>query len=106
MSSGRQGGAAILLGLLLAGCGGSSSKSDGGTSNKNDAGTSNKNDGGLSGSGCAAYASAFCAEIQACAPGLFPIFSLADSSDCQAFYLQSCNDSVAAPHSGFIASLA
>jgi hypothetical protein len=98
MSSGRQRGTAVVLGLLLAGCGGSSNKSDGGLSNKKD--------GGLSGSGCAAYASAFCAEFQACLPGLFPVFSFADSSDCQAFYLQSCNDALAAPHSGWTASVA
>jgi len=106
MSSHRQSGAVVVLGLLLAGCGGSSNKNDGGTSNKNDGGTSNKNDGGLSGSGCAAYASALCAKIQACAPGLFPIFGFAEISDCQANYLQSCNDTLAAPDSGWTASVA
>jgi hypothetical protein len=104
MSSGKQTGAAVILGLLLAGCGGSSNKSDGGLSGSG--GSSNKTDGGLSGSGCAAYASAFCAEIQTCAPGLFPIFGFADNADCQALYTRSCNDSLVAPRSGWTASLA
>ena len=81
-------GAAGLAGLLVLGCGSSSSK---------------KTDGGSGGSACADYAGAFCAEFQACAPGLFQIFGFSGLSECTSFYEGSCNDSLTAPHSGWTA---
>lgn len=81
--------AGVLAALAVVGCGGGSSKSG------SDAGT-----------GCAAYASQYCARLEACAPGILTVFGFGSASDCLASYQQSCEISLTAPHSGFTAAIA
>ncbi len=75
-----------LFGALLAACGGSgASKPDGG---------------GNAATVCADYAQKYCGRIQACEPGLLPIFGFATVDDCASFYIPGCKDQLTAPHTG------
>ena len=74
-----------LLGSLLAACGGSSVS---------------KPDGSSGGTACADYAQKYCGRLQACEPGLLPIFGFATVADCTSFYVPGCNDQLSAPHTG------
>ncbi len=82
-------GTAGLLALAAAACGSSSGKPGGGSN----------------GSGCAALG-ADCDRIAACEPGAMALLGFPDSATCKSYFVDQCNEEIAAPHSGLTASLA
>jgi hypothetical protein len=107
-----------LVAALLGGCGssggnGNAGGSGGGGGNIGGAGAGGRGGGagsagagGSSGNACDDSITKYCNRLQACAPGLFPLSGFTSLADCVSFLLPSCQDALAAPHTGETPALA